>query len=138
MTLSKVTSQVSERSRFCPSRGERDPSEMKLPGPVSTEASVLPVGSRVPHQLQIRVLSSWASLPSWRTFLWQLVHAQGRENGGITASSPSHSSQEIWRQGGHKSIISRANVPVCRLIPSFSLKSLKIRKENLEKSLRKP
>lgn len=70
--------------------------------------------------------------------MWQLVHAQGRENGGITASGPSHGSREIWSQVDHKPLVSRTNVPVCCLIPSFSLKSLKTWKENLEKTSRKP
>lgn len=45
MTLTRVTSRVpvSHRSLFYPSRGERDPSKMKLPSPESTEAFVLPV-----------------------------------------------------------------------------------------------
>lgn len=124
---------VSEQSHFCPSRGERDPSKIQL-GTGASSSLWFPSLSSAADPCFV-LLGFFAIVENF--FLWQLVHAQGREKGGTGASSPSRGSQ-MWSQVGHKSLISRANVPLCRLIPSFSLKSLKISKENPEKTLRKP
>lgn len=111
---------VSERSHFCPSQNGTAP-------PVSTEPLSSPFASRVSLGCRSVVCAPGLLCHHGELF----VAARSRTRKGKRRSSglsPSHSSQEIWSQVGH-----RANVPMCWLVPGFSLKSLKIRKENLEK-----